>query len=145
MQASDGVHGALRANGAAPFIIMDPAGLGGAPALLVPLDADLPDRVDAMIRFVRTLQGQSEAPDRRITPARRKRFQNLMRAADRRRAGATYREIAIAIYGEQRVLAEPWKTSSVRASVIGLVNSAQGLIEGGYRRLLRRPRRRSLA
>ena len=65
----------------------------------------------------------------------------MMRAVNGRANGATYREIAIALFGPERVAAEPWKTSSLRDAVIGLVESAGPLINGGYRKLLRHRRR----
>ena len=80
--------------------------------------------------------------DPRMTPYQRQRFRLLMQAADGNANHATYREIAIALYGEARVRTEPWKTSALRASVIALVRSAAALIDGGYRDLLRHSHKR---
>jgi len=79
--------------------------------------------------------------DGRITPYQRRRIRLMMRAADGRANGATYREIANALFGPERVAAEPWKTSPLRDAVIGLIESAGPLINGGYRKLLRHRRR----
>ncbi|MCU7429310.1 MULTISPECIES: DUF2285 domain-containing protein [Paracoccus] len=57
-------------------------------------------------------------------------------------SGASYREIAGAIYGADRVRAEAWKTSALRDAVMGFVRDARAMIGGGYRRLLRRRRRK---
>ena len=54
--------------------------------------------------------------------------------------GASYREIAVAIYGEARVNTEPWKTSPLRDAVIALVEGGLALINGGYLQLLRQRR-----
>lgn len=65
----------------------------------------------------------------------------MLQAADGRDHGASYREIANAIYGETRVSADSWKTSALRDTVIGLVESAITMIGGGYLQLLRHRRR----
>ena len=64
----------------------------------------------------------------------------MMQAADGRSNGATYREIAIAMFGSERIASESWRTSALRDTVIGLIESASALIKGGYRRLLRHTR-----
>lgn len=71
----------------------------------------------------------------------RQRFRMMMQAADGRTAGASYREIGIALFGERRVLSEPWKTSPLRAVVIALARNASALIGGGYLGLLRHRRK----
>ncbi len=65
----------------------------------------------------------------------------MMLVADARAEGASYRDIAFALYGQKRVAAEPWKTSSLRDRVIGLVNGGRAPIGGGYLKLLRHRRR----
>ena len=64
-----------------------------------------------------------------------------LRAADGHMNGATYREIAIAIYGAARVDTEPWRTSPLRDAVIAFVEGGLALIDGGYLQLLRHRRR----
>ena len=71
----------------------------------------------------------------------RRRFRLRLRAADGRINGATYREIAIAIYGAARIDSEPWKTSPLRDAAIAFVEAGIALIDGGYLRLLRHRRR----
>lgn len=111
-------------------------------AVLVPLDDDLPDRVEAMVRFWRAWCGLPPPRDPRMTAAQRRRLRLMLQATDGRGCGATYREIATALYDGDRVAAEPWKTSSVRDAVIGLVQGGAAMVAGGYRQLLRRRRRR---
>ncbi|MCB1341537.1 MAG: DUF2285 domain-containing protein [Pseudooceanicola sp.] len=114
----------------------------GASALLLPLDEALPDRIEAALRLWLAIKGGPAKPDRRVTAYQRRRFRQMMQAADGRREGASYREIGIALYGRSRVETEPWKTSALRDSVIGLVEGANRLIRGGYRKLLRLGRKR---
>ena len=79
--------------------------------------------------------------DTRMTVEQRRRFRLKLRAADGRMNGATYREIAIAIYGAARIDPEPWKTSPLRDAVIAFVEGGMTLINGGYLHLLRHRRR----
>ncbi len=61
----------------------------------------------------------------------------MIRALDGHLAGASYREIALALYGTQAVARFPWKTSSIRGQTIRLVTDAVAMMNGGYRKLLR--------
>lgn len=65
----------------------------------------------------------------------------MLQAVDGHTEGATYREIAEAIFGAARVDETPWKTSALRDATIDLVKDGLALIAGGYRTLLRRRRR----
>jgi len=108
---------------------------------LVPIDAETMDRIHSLTRLWRDAYGLNPITDTRITPLRRRRLRLMMQAVDGRSRGATYREIAIAIYGHERVAAELWKTSSIRDAVIGLVEGGNAMISGGYLGLLRHRRR----
>lgn len=110
-------------------------------AALVPIDADIFDRIEALTRMARIWFGRPPPRDTRMTPEQRRRFRLKLRAADGHMNGATYREIAIAIYGAARVDTEPWKTSPLRDAVIAFVEGGLALIEGGYLQLLRHRRR----
>ncbi|MUZ65942.1 DUF2285 domain-containing protein [Agrobacterium vitis] len=114
---------------------------GGILVAIIILDDDTPDRLHALIRFSAMLTSQRVPPDNRLTPQRRRRTRQMLRVFDARSAGATYRDIAIAIYGRSRVASEPWKTSSLRDAVIGLVEGGFTMVDGGYLQLLRRRRR----
>jgi hypothetical protein len=89
------------------------------------------------MRQLRDARSQAEALEHylaTLAPAYRQ-------AADGRAAGASYREIGVALFGERRVLGEPWKTSPLRAAVIALARNASALIGGGYLALLRHRRK----
>lgn len=110
-------------------------------AAVIPLGADMMDRVEVLTRFWRAVEGRPVLPDTRMTTQQRQRLRTMMLAADGRADGASYRDIAFALYGERRVASEPWKTSSLRDQVIGLVEGGRALIGGGYLKLLHHRRR----
>lgn len=115
-----------------------PGASAGTPlAALVPLDGDGHDRIAAIDRLLRALQGHAVPPDRRLTPQQKRRHRRMLQATDGHMNGASYREIAGVMFGPDRVAAESWKTSALRANVIGLVKGGQAMIAGGYRQLLR--------
>lgn len=108
---------------------------------MIPLDADMLGRIETLTRLWRSLRGQRPPPDTRMTQQQRGRLRRMIQAADGHMNGASYREIAKAIYGEPRISAESWKTSPLRASVIGLVKGGLDAINGGYLSMLRHRRR----
>lgn len=110
-------------------------------AALIPLDRDSLDRIDALSRLYRALYRLPVPPDRRVTAQQRRRLKSMLRAADGRSHGASYRDIAEAIYGAASVAAYPWKTSPLRDSTMDLVRDSRAMIAGGYRKLLRHRRR----
>lgn len=110
-------------------------------AALVPLDGDGHDRIAAIDRLLRFLQGRPISPERGLTRQQKRRHRLMLQAMDGHMNGAHYREIAIVIFGAERVAAEPWKTSTLRASIIGLVKGGHAMIHDGYRQLLRHRRR----
>lgn len=139
--AEEGRYGAFGTDGSVPFLNMAGRTDAGPMAMVLPLDDDLPGRIEAIQRFWQTLKARTVPRDTRMTPYQRQRFRPMMQAADGRAAGASYREIGIALYGERRVLGEPWKTSPLRAAVIALARNASALIGGGYLGLLRHRRK----
>lgn len=110
-------------------------------AAVIPLDADMVGRVEALTRFWRATQGRPAIPDTRITSQQRARLRAMMLAADGRANGASYRDVAMVLYGHKRIASEPWKTSALRDRVIGLVKGGLAMIGGGYLKLLRHRRR----
>jgi hypothetical protein len=121
--------------------------LAGVPAncplaALVPLDADGPDRIEALERLLRALHGRTVPAPRRLTLQQRRRNRFMLQATDGHMNGASYRQIADVIYGVERIRAEHWKTSALRDSVIGLVEGGLAMVAGGYRQLLRHRRQR---
>lgn len=72
-----------------------------------------------------------------ITARLRNRLLRMIRALDGHLEGASYRDIALCLYGTEAVGRFPWKTSSVRGQTIRLVKDAMAMMNGGYRSLLR--------
>lgn len=108
---------------------------------LVPLGSDGLDRIEAVSRFWRAVNNRRVPPDARLTNQQRRRFRRMLQAVDGHTEGASYREIAEAIFGPPRVAESSWKTSALRDVTIDLVKDGLALIAGGYRALLRRRRR----
>ena len=111
-------------------------------AALVPLDPNGYDRIEAVDRLLRALQGRTVPADRRLTQQQKRRHRHMLQATDGHTNGASYRQIADVLYGIERIRAEHWKTSALRDSVIGLVEGGLAMIAGGYRQLLRHRRQR---
>lgn len=111
---------------------------GAAPFAQLALDMAALERIEALARFWRA-QATSPAPaDPRLTPGRRRRLGQMLRAVDARQDGASYHEIAQALFGPARVADDPWKTSPLRDTTIRLARDGLAFAGGGYRRLLRR-------
>ena len=140
-EAEEGRYGALGTDGPVPFLSIAGRIGPGSMAILLPLDDDLPGRIEAIQRFWQRLKARPVPRDTRMTPYQRQRFRLMMQAADGRAAGASYREIGIVLFGERRVMGEPWKTSPLRAAVIALARNSSALIGGGYLSLLRHRRK----
>lgn len=136
----EGRH-AIDAAGQMRFVLLPGADPAMPIAALIPFDEHTLDRIEAAARAWRAWNGRVVRRDTRMTPDQRRRLALKLQAADGRRNGASYREIAIAIFGEARVTAEPWKTCSLRDTVIELVEGGFNLIAGGYLDLLRHRRR----
>lgn len=114
------------------------AGMGMA--AIIPLDETVLLRVAGLLRLQRRLAGKTSGPIPRgwdLTARLRQRLVLMVRALDGHQAQASYREIALALYGPAAVARYPWKTSSVRGQTIRLVQDAVATMEGGYRSLLR--------
>ena len=136
-----GVHFLLKASGQTIRLVR----LAGVPAdiplaALLPLDPKGHDRIEAIDRLLRVLQGRTVPADRRLTQQQKRRHRHMLQATDGHFNGASYRQIADVIYGIDRIRAEHWKTSALRDSVIGLVEGGLAMIAGGYRQLLRHRR-----
>ncbi|WP_234729396.1 DUF2285 domain-containing protein [Acidocella facilis] len=133
----DGKHIAL-ANG--HQLWLPSMGLDAPLGALVPFDDDFSLRMAGLFRFGQYLTGQRTSPlprSMRLTSQRRDRLILMLRALDAHLAGATYREIAAALFGNEAAAEHGWKTSPVRARTIRLVQDAIAMMEGGYFNLLR--------
>jgi hypothetical protein len=136
-KSPQGLH-AIRDHGIATQLLLLPGSVTNCSlTALIPLDSQTLGRVEALVRFWRSCHGRPVPPDTRMTIQQRRRLRLMMQAADGRKDGASYREIATAFYGAGRVASNPWKTSSLRDTVIGLVKGGGSLIAGGYLQLLR--------
>ena len=139
-EAEDGLHVLVREDAATHQVwLIEPVKRAAPLAAAIPLDDTAPHRTDAFGRFWRFLKH----PARRARTDRRRRLDRLitaLRVLDGRMSGASYRIIAEALFGKARVAAEPWKTASLRDTVIRLARTGFSLKRGGYRGLLR-PRR----
>jgi hypothetical protein len=73
-----------------------------------------------------------------IEDRRSRRWIMALRALDARREGATHREIAIALFGGDRVAAD-WngRSAYLRCRIQRLIRLGESLVQGGYRNLLR--------
>lgn len=112
-------------------------------AALVPLDETVLLRLAGLLRLKRRLDRHPAGalPSAwRITARLRKRLLGMIRALDGHLEGASYRDIAMALYGPDDVARFPWKTSSIRGQTIRLVADAVAMMDGGYRKLLRASR-----
>lgn len=110
-------------------------------AALVPLGSEGFDRVEAITRLLAALHGRTVPPDTRLTRQQRARARRMLQAFDGRRDGATQQEIAEVIFRTGKLARDQWQAASARHAVIGLLASAQAMIAGGYRKLLRHRRR----
>lgn len=109
---------------------------------LVFFDDDTPDRLATVARLWAAARGRRIPPDQRLTLQRRHRARQMLRVVDARADGATYRTIAQFIYPEYETDAASWVGSAIRETTIRLVRDGMKLVRGGYRAMLRRPRRR---
>lgn len=119
-------------------------GLGDAEpprAALILLDDATPDRLEALARYWRSMQAPPAPPDPRVTPQRRQRLRQMLRAVDARLERENYRVIATALFPRHHIEAASWAGDAVRETTIRLARDGMKLVHGGYRDLLRRPRK----
>ena len=81
--------------------------------------------------------GRGRFPDHRMIEPRGRRLRVVLQALDGWLAGAPYREIAVALFGEARVEAD-WRDprDHLRDQVRRAVRRGRELMRGGYRKLL---------
>ena len=148
LRAADGWHFVCQIDGGRhrlwwPEPVLPAAGtaLGFACAL----DPDLPERIDAALRFWHAVGGasRSRAPPPGPPPStpRIRRQVTVLRALDGWLAGAAYRTIAEVLLGTGELPRRAWQTSTARGRTIRLVAAGRRLTEGGYRDLLQPSRR----
>jgi hypothetical protein len=114
--------------------------LPSAYSLVLPLDELFDVRLQAAKHLADVLRGRVAKPfPPPISKQRRNRLIAGLRALDAVAAGASYRDIAIALSGKTAVTARPWKTHDLRDRTIRLVRDALKLMRGSYRHLLLHP------
>jgi hypothetical protein len=140
----DGWHGVIVLAGAMHRLFLPAMPAKGAPLSIdLPLDANTDIRLQAAHRFWCAIDGRRlGASPLALSPQRRRRFVLKMRALDAWLAGHSYREIAEGLYGKERVASRSWKDGDLRSQIIRLVKDGIALMRGGYRALLRSPRRK---
>lgn len=99
------------------------------------------DRLIAVERLWQAMFGKRVPPDPRLTPQRRHRARLMLRVFDARLASASYRKIAEQIFPNLKHDAATWVESPVRITIARLARDGMSYVRGGYRTLLRRPRR----
>ena len=110
----------------------------------LPLDDFFDLRALAALRLWRALAGRRAGEDPNgLTLQRRQRLAQTLRALDARDDGATYRMIAEALFGAERIPERAWKTHDLRGRTIRLVANGYELMRGGYRKLLATLRRQT--
>lgn len=135
-RADDGLHGLLSTGPAQHRLWLPREVREGDPLVCVlPLGEAAATGAQAALAFWRHVGGRRAAPWHR--DHRLDRSALALRALDGHAAGASYRALAEALFGPQRVSASAWKTSSVRDSTIRLVRTGLSMMAGEYRRLLR--------
>ncbi|MDF3811238.1 MULTISPECIES: DUF2285 domain-containing protein [Rhodopseudomonas] len=100
-----------------------------------------PDRKTTLERFWKAMAGKRVPRDPRLTLQRHQRARQMLRVVDARGMGATYREIAEVIFPNHTHDAAKWVDSPFRVAMNRLVRDGTAFVRGGYRTLLRRPRR----
>lgn len=138
---TSGHHLVLADSGGDHYLCLAQAQHGRGLAAILPLDATFDLRIEAVIRLHRRLRGRAAGPlfALGLTPQRRARLIQLLHALDFRLAGAGPRQIAAALLDAeaQTLPAIEWKSSATRRKANRLIRDAQGLMNGGYRKLLR--------
>lgn len=142
-RAADGWHVVLHIGSVEHRIwSKQPLTAGTHYAAELPLDRDFKARAHAATRLWRAMNGRAPGPAfHRLPKRRRERLCAALRAVAAYLAGATYRSIAEALFGERRIPDRAWKTHDLRSRIIRLVQSGLALVRGGYRKLLRPERR----
>ncbi|NTJ64924.1 DUF2285 domain-containing protein [Agrobacterium rhizogenes] len=118
-----------------------PDGVTAPTAAIIVLDDATPDRLEALARYWRGLSAPSASPDPRVTPQRRQRLRQMLRAVDARIERESYRTIATVLFPKHHIEAASWAGDALRETTIRLARDGMKLVHGGYRDLLKRPRK----
>lgn len=124
------------------IILPDDLAIGTQLDACVVLDDLARDRIEAVQLFWSTLRRHDATPDPRLTRQRKRRLSDILRAVDARDQQASYRTIAEVFFPQHRIDAASWAGNALRETTIRLVRDGLKLVDGGYRALLRRSRKR---
>ncbi|WP_421694389.1 DUF2285 domain-containing protein [Aestuariivirga sp.] len=140
--AEDGKwHGLWRSAGVDHqfWLTSPPSGAKTAYVVILPLDALLEHRAEAVLRFWRALTGRPIGEHHHALPAQtRDRHILILRALDGRTDGASYRKIAEALLGFHGNKAD-WESDPRKNQARRLVADGTDYVRGGYRKLLQYP------
>ena len=138
--ASEGVyHAADRFNG---VDVLRLAPDSPPNAVLIPLDDLFIDRIAIALRVWRATRRGEQPLLPKPTSAQLRRRRLMLRAVDAHLAGTPYRDIAIGLFGAERVPeGSAWRQHHLRSLTIRLVQDGADRLHGGYLRLLRPDRR----
>lgn len=118
-----------------------PPGTKTAYFVILPLDALLEHRAEAVLRFWRALTGRAIGEHHHALPAQtRDRHILILRALDGRTDGASYRKIAETLLGF-RGNKTAWESDPRKNQTRRLVADGTYYVRGGYRELLHYPTR----
>jgi hypothetical protein len=109
-------------------------------AIAIPMDEFARRRLAAADRFIVDLNQRSIGSRSRLSASNRlDQFHcSVLQAIDGAAAGATHRQIAVAIYGQRRVSASWTPDGDLRARIRYFLKRGSALIDGGYRTLIYR-------
>ncbi|SCM70144.1 conserved hypothetical protein [uncultured Pleomorphomonas sp.] len=111
-------------------------------AVILPLDALLELRAEAVLRFWRAVNGRPSGPWHHPLPKQtRDRHVLILRALDAHRTGASYRTIAEVLFGFHGRTKADWEQSELKNRTRRLVADGLRYMRGDYRRLLHYPLR----
>ncbi len=108
----------------------------GAVAFVLPFNDLFEERIETARRLHRLLV-RHRVPPGSLTSYRRRRLKLALRALDGSLAGADYRAIAEALFGERVPKGAEFRDASLRAQAIRLVRYGVRIMRGGYLDLLR--------
>jgi hypothetical protein len=104
--------------------------------LTYPIFAGLPKHLD-VLQALAALQTKGALPPRFFPPdPRSRRLGQVLQVLDGWLTGTSHREIAVAIFGEQRVQAEWRSGDTLRDWVRHTLRRGRALMSGGYKQLL---------
>ncbi|PVM82090.1 DUF2285 domain-containing protein [Caulobacter endophyticus] len=133
VRAEDGLH--LRTDWGLQVLVRGEDRPDAPLFVALSFDEHLRLRVRAIDALERLAAGRPP-PKSHLSAAQLARIGRCLTALDGDLAGDSYRQIAGRVFGLAALAREPWKTATVRAATIRLVQTGRGLMNGGYFKLL---------